>query len=578
MLLGGAGDDLLDGGTDDRRVDYRRRPDTYSWADAPAGVVVDLSGATTPGIGTATGEGTDSVVLGTAHGVVGSAYADSLTGSPRPDRVYAGAGPDTISTGDGVDLVYPDGLDGHDGRDVVDTGAGSDLVSSLTGRDQISTGRGADFVEAFSPEPTAADLGPGDDYVGQNITPGNGADAQGGAGDDAIAFYGTLLAGQTPQPRFTVDYRTGVTTTTGDVPATGTIGGFEGHRLIGPLRWGFFGVDLPERVWAIQGGPLRARMAEGADQMTGTPGDDLLDGGAGPDTGQGRGGDGRLPQRGARRLLSVPRPPRGVSRLGREAAFAPRPPEATGNHHSGAELLEESRTAVVATSTAVSSGTSRTVTDWLPPAVVATRVVRPARRWNQELRRFQPMIASVASSSRLRVRLPERATSQPSTSAWPSERARSTPSPSPSSGGSTASPASQRRSVRNASTTGTSARAGRAAARGCSGGSGHAARGRSGACTGSGVPITSAATRSTSAPGVGGSSAELPDSLRSRPVTIALSRPPPTSRSPHGSPRATPRSRSSSRLVSRVVSSPRRTCQDPSGMVWLSAKLPFATR
>lgn len=137
---------------------------------------------------------------------------------------------------------------------------------------------------------TAVDLGPGDDYLGQNVTPGSGAGAQGGTGDDAIAFYGTLLAGQTPEARFTLDYRTGVTTATGKVPAAGTIGGFEGHRFIGPLRWAFFGVDLPERVWAIQGGPLRARLAGGADQMTGTTGDDLLDGGPGTDTGYGRGG------------------------------------------------------------------------------------------------------------------------------------------------------------------------------------------------------------------------------------------------------------------------------------------------
>ena len=30
-------------------------------------------------------------------------------------------------------------------------------------------------------------------------------------------------------------------------------------------------------------------------------------------------------------------------------------------------------------------------TDWLPPAVVATSVVSPTRRWNQVARKFQPM-------------------------------------------------------------------------------------------------------------------------------------------------------------------------------------------
>jgi len=290
VLIGGTGDDALDGGNDQRRVDNRRRPDTFSWTDSPAGVVVDLSGTLTPGFGASIGEGSDTIVLGDAHAVRGSAYADTITGSPEPDRVYGGLGPDTISTGAGADLVYPDGLEGYEGRDVVDTGPGNDLVSSLTGRDQISTGGGADFVEAFSPEPTSVDLGAGDDYLGQNITPGNGALAQAGVGEDTIAFYANLLAERSLGARFTIDYRTGVTSVTGEVPATGTIGGFDRHRLIGPLRWGFHGSDSPERVWAIQGGPLRARMIGGADEMIGTPLNDLLDGGSGTDTGYGRGG------------------------------------------------------------------------------------------------------------------------------------------------------------------------------------------------------------------------------------------------------------------------------------------------
>ena len=73
--------------------------------------------------------------------------------------------------------------------------------------------------------------------------------------------------------------------------ATGTIGGFEGHRLIGPVPWTFFGVASADRVWAITGGPLRARMADGPDQLVGTPARDLLDGGSGTDTGYGEGGE-----------------------------------------------------------------------------------------------------------------------------------------------------------------------------------------------------------------------------------------------------------------------------------------------
>jgi len=285
-LLGGPGDDRLNGGGDRRTVDDRRRPDTYSFAESPGGVVVDLSGPT----GSATGEGEDRIVLGPANGVTGSAYADTVTGSSAADTVDGGAGPDTITTGGGADTVFPDGHSGAEGRDLVSTGPGADLVSSLAGRDQISTGGGPDFVEAFSPDPTAVDAGPGDDYVGQNIAPGKGATARGGLGDDVVAFYGRLLAGQTPAARFTVDHRSGVTSASGEVTAAGTIQGFEGHRLIGALRWRFLGAEPAERVWAIEGGPLRALMGGGDDQATGSPVDDLLDGGPGTDTGYRGGG------------------------------------------------------------------------------------------------------------------------------------------------------------------------------------------------------------------------------------------------------------------------------------------------
>ncbi len=286
VLAGGPGDDLLHGGGDRRRADQRRRPDTYSWAESASPVRVDLSGKA----GQASGEGTDRIVLGPASRVVGSAYGDTISGSSGPDTVDAGPGNDTIATGRGRDTVYPDGEGAADGDDTVLTGPGADFVSSLSGRDSIATGDGADFVEAFSQTPTTVDAGSGDDYVGQNVTPGRRAASRGGPGDDVVVFYGRLLAGQAPTARFTVDYRTGRTRASGDVAATGAIDGFEGHRFVGALRWQFFGVALPERVWAIEGGPLRALMGKGNDSATGSPRDDVIDGGPGTDTGYRGGG------------------------------------------------------------------------------------------------------------------------------------------------------------------------------------------------------------------------------------------------------------------------------------------------
>ena len=53
--------------------------------------------------------------------------------------------------------------------------------------------------------------------------------------------------------------------------------------------------------------------------------------------------------------------------------------------------LTRSGSASSARATARSSGMSRIGTAWLPPAVVATSVVSPTRRWNQVARKFQPM-------------------------------------------------------------------------------------------------------------------------------------------------------------------------------------------
>jgi len=285
VLTGGRGDDLLNGGADQRSADSRRRPDTYSYDDARRRVVIDLSGATTPGTGTARRWGADTIVLGSTHGVTGSPHNDRITGSRYRDRIDAGAGNDTIRAGRGADLIYPDGFSRKEGDDKVDAGSGPDLVSSRTGRDRIGGGPSADFVEAFSERPTVVALGRGDDYLGQLIAPGRGASSAGGPGDDVISFYARLIAG-----RFTVDQRSGTTYASGAVVARGSISGFERHRLIGSVPWRYIGSPAGDRVWAITGGPLRAYGGDGPDELTGTDLADLLDGGSGTDTGTGRGG------------------------------------------------------------------------------------------------------------------------------------------------------------------------------------------------------------------------------------------------------------------------------------------------
>lgn len=279
VLVGGGGDDLLAGVYDDRRVVSHRLPDTVSYVEAPAGVVVDLSRR--PGV--ATGEGTDSIRFGRDAGVRGSAHADTITGSDGRDQIDARLGDDTVRGGEGTDAIYGEEVGSEAGDDLLVGGPGGDILGSYAGRDDVRGGEGNDFVEAYSDRPTRVAGGLGADYVAQNLTTGSGAGSEGGAGRDVLAFYGSLLTGNTPRTVFTIDLRDGTTTAALDPPASGTIGGFEEYRLVGNLRWRFHGSRLADRVWAITGGPLRAWGYRGDDWLRGTPGDDLFDGGGGTD-------------------------------------------------------------------------------------------------------------------------------------------------------------------------------------------------------------------------------------------------------------------------------------------------------
>jgi Ca2+-binding RTX toxin-like protein len=282
VLDGGPGDDRLDGGRDTRSAGTRVRPDTYSWASAPDGVVVDASQ------GSATGAGTDRLVVPAAGvGLLGSPQADRLTGSTGPDRIDGGAGDDVIAAGGGADRVYPDGLAGADGDDVVATGPGGDLVSSLAGGDRVDTGAGADYVEALSPLPTRVEAGPADDRLLHHLVSGRGALSDGGGGDDVVTFSGQRIARQATS--VTIDLREGVTSASG-VRARGAVTGLEGVRLLGDLAWVVRGTADAERVWAVDGGPLRVTSGAGNDRLTGTARADSLEGGSGTDTGYGEGG------------------------------------------------------------------------------------------------------------------------------------------------------------------------------------------------------------------------------------------------------------------------------------------------
>jgi Ca2+-binding RTX toxin-like protein len=285
VLNGGEGDDRLAGVRDTRDVESHRRPDVVSYADAPVGVVVDLS--VEPGV--ATGEGTDSIAVYDHIGVIGSAYADTVTGSDGDNWIQGGDGDDQLLGGEGEDIIYAEQVGGT-GDDLVQGGIGWDVLGSYAGRDDVRGGKGNDFVEAYSDAPTLVSGDLGNDYVAQNVTPGSGAASSGGGGRDLITFYGALLEGNSPRTEFAIDLRSGTTSATLDPAPAGTVGGFEEYRLVGNLQWRFHGTTGPDRVWGITGGPLRAWTFGGDDWVTGTDRDDFVNAGKGDDEVQGRRG------------------------------------------------------------------------------------------------------------------------------------------------------------------------------------------------------------------------------------------------------------------------------------------------
>jgi Ca2+-binding RTX toxin-like protein len=288
VLLGGPGDDRLLGGFDDRSAQARRRPDTVSWADSPQGVVVDLAA------GTATGFGADTIPSSTRLGVQGSPYADQIVGSTRPDVIAGQEGDDQISAGDGADTIFTEHASTRaatfDDDDVVEAGRGPDFVSSQAGQDRVQGGEGDDFVEAYSRAPTTVLAGTGDDYVAQNFVDTSGAQTDGGAGADVVSLYGKPLEDRSPRVEVTVDLRSGSTSADVVPAATGRIGRYEQHRLIGNLAWVFHGTTVADRVWAITGGPLRAWTYSGNDSVTATDRADFVNAGTGIDVVWGRAG------------------------------------------------------------------------------------------------------------------------------------------------------------------------------------------------------------------------------------------------------------------------------------------------
>ncbi|MEA2448236.1 MAG: hypothetical protein QOG63_168 [Thermoleophilaceae bacterium] len=146
-LVGGGGADLLDGGSDNQSdvLDGRGGIDVVSYSTHFRGVAVDLAA----GRGGVDGE---NDVLAGIEGILGSRFADSLSGDEGPntlaggpgddallgaggdDALIGGAGADQLFGGDGGDVISSSEAPARNRADVVGCGPGADLVRTVETR------------------------------------------------------------------------------------------------------------------------------------------------------------------------------------------------------------------------------------------------------------------------------------------------------------------------------------------------------------------------------------------------------------------------------------------------------------
>jgi len=124
----GFGADILDGGAGDDTVDY---------SSSGSSVYVDL------GTGNVRGGSAQGDTIRNFESVVGSSYADELSGDDRENVLAGGGGDDILDGGSGVDTAvfsgnFYDYYNGYAVTNVTHDGAGNAAVSGIDGNDKLS--------------------------------------------------------------------------------------------------------------------------------------------------------------------------------------------------------------------------------------------------------------------------------------------------------------------------------------------------------------------------------------------------------------------------------------------------------
>lgn len=267
-VIGGPGDDTLDGGRDhEALVDY---------SIATAAVTVSLETGQASG-----GAGND--VLTDFDSVQGSAFDDSLTGNDTAfgNGLFGGAGNDKLSAGKGPDILV-----GEAGNDSLDGGSQSKGQTDFAGfrfapgpvvvdlSNGTATGWGTDTLKGI--EGVGGSDSFGDSLTGDAannvLIPFGGSDrVDGGQGEDLVVYASATND-------MSVDLSTGLATGQGSDTLT-NIEDAQG----GPKDDSLTGTSVANLLLA---GPGKDTISAGAgdDELNGGEGTDSLDGGDGNDT------------------------------------------------------------------------------------------------------------------------------------------------------------------------------------------------------------------------------------------------------------------------------------------------------
>lgn len=314
-LLGGDGDDtlngennndVLEGGAGSNQLNGGSGTDTASYANAAAGVTVDLGRVAAQD----TGAGTDS--FSSIENLLGSAFADSLVGdsannlidgadgddtlngSQGDDTVNGGAGVDHVIGGNGADLLSggtgDDVLDGKVGADVLNGDAGRDALNGGGDNDQLNGGDNFDTLFGSTGNDTL-DGGTGNDILiggegNDTLTGGDGSDTASYV--DAGAAVTVTLANQDSDGRAFALFNPGPQGQDTGGAGIDLLSGIE--NLTGSRFGDTLTGDANANVLKGEAGEDTLSGAAGNDILDGGKQDDHLDGGAGKDNLDGAGG------------------------------------------------------------------------------------------------------------------------------------------------------------------------------------------------------------------------------------------------------------------------------------------------